>query len=126
MRVESNDIHKVYSYLFREGVLVSYKDFTANHPVFKIPNLQVVMLMKSLKSRDYVKETMNWRVLYWTLTDKGIEYLRDYLLYSEDKIPVTLEVKKTAPRREEATAAAKADAAPKKTAYASRKPDFKN
>jgi len=62
-------------YHIAEGVLVAKKD---NYSIWvdvqkndqgevvdenKIPNLEVMNLMKSLKSSGYVKETFNWCVL---------------------------------------------------------------
>eukprot|EP01084_Bolivina_argentea_P057658 105340_1 len=88
----------VYSYLFKEGVLVAKKDFFAlSHEEIKdVPNLEVLALMKSLKSRDYVRETFNWQYYYYYLLPEGIEYLREYLRLPEDIVPETL--KKPAPR----------------------------
>ena len=90
MRVNTKDIIAVYTKLFNEGVLVAHKDFTSLHPAFGIPNLQVFMLMKGLKTKKMVKETCNWRVLYWTLNDDGIAYLRQVLCLPEDAVPSTL------------------------------------
>ncbi len=36
----------------------------------QVPNLQVVKLMQSLKSRNFVKERYNWRYLYFFLTNE--------------------------------------------------------
>lgn len=81
----------VYSYLFKEGVIVTKKDHTmTKHPQIEVPNLHVCKLMQSLRSREVVKEQFNWQYLYYTLTDKGIEYLREYLHVSEDTVPATL------------------------------------
>ena len=42
----------VYSYLFKEGVLVAKKDFgKIKHGQIEVPNLQVLKLMQSLHSR---------------------------------------------------------------------------
>jgi small subunit ribosomal protein S10e len=81
----------VYSFLFKEGVIVTKKDHTmTKHPQIEVPNLHVCKLMQSLCSREVVKEKFNWQYLYYTLTDKGIEYLREYLHVSEDTVPATL------------------------------------
>ncbi|CAL9131113.1 unnamed protein product [Musa textilis] len=42
----------------------------------EVPNLQVIELMQSFKSREYVRETFAWQRYYWYLADDGIEYLR--------------------------------------------------
>merc|ERR1719326_2435494 len=48
------------------------------------------MLMKSLTSRDYVKEKFNWQWYYYFLTNEGIEYLRDILHLPAQVFPSTL------------------------------------
>ena len=71
---------EVYSYLFKEGVLVAKKDnFKPKHDEIDVPNLEVLNLMKSLKSRGFVRETFNWQYFYWYLENEGVEYLREYL-----------------------------------------------
>ena len=81
----------VYSYLFREGVIVAKKDYTMNkHAQIEVPNVQVCRLMQSLKSRGFVKEQFNWQWLYFYLTNEGIDYLREYLHVSEETLPNTL------------------------------------
>merc|ERR1719478_1512212 len=49
-----------------------------------------MMLMKSLTSRDYVKEKFNWQWYYYFLTNEGIEYLRDVLHLPAQVFPTTL------------------------------------
>ena len=50
-----------------EGVLYAEKDFNlAEHPEIKeVPNLQVIKLMQSFKSREFVTERFAWRHYYW-------------------------------------------------------------
>src|SRR5690349_7147569 len=65
---------------FAEGVIVVEKDnFKPTHDEIDVPNLEVMNLMKSFKSRELVRETYNWLYSYYYLTNKGIEYLREYL-----------------------------------------------
>ena len=89
----------VYSYLFKEGVLVCKKDrfhaFKEGKLEYKrdeieVSNLEVMMLMKSLKSRGYTRETFNWQYMYYYLTNEGIEYLREYLHLPAEIVPATL------------------------------------
>eukprot|EP00245_Coleochaete_scutata_P002061 TRINITY_DN1263_c0_g1_i1.p1 TRINITY_DN1263_c0_g1~~TRINITY_DN1263_c0_g1_i1.p1 ORF type:complete len:187 (-),score=32.87 TRINITY_DN1263_c0_g1_i1:535-1095(-) len=82
---------EVYKYLFKEGVLYAKKDFNApKHPEIDVPNLQVIKLMQSFKSKEFVKESFAWRHYYWYLTNEGIEYLRTFLNLPSEIVPATL------------------------------------
>jgi len=80
-----------FKYLFAEGVLVVKKDTaSATHPYIEGPtNLEVLMLVKSLESRGYVRVTFSWQHSYVYLTPEGIEYLREYLALPADVVPAT-------------------------------------
>jgi small subunit ribosomal protein S10e len=80
-----------FAYLFKEGCLVVKKDTRSQtHPAIEGPtNLEVLMLMKSLESRGYVRITFNWQYNYCYLTDEGIEYLRQYLALPHEIVPAT-------------------------------------
>lgn len=43
-----------------------------------------------LASASPISRSFSRQYLYYTLTDKGIEYLREYLHVSEDTVPATL------------------------------------
>lgn len=90
----------VFSYLFREGVLVVKKDTVSpTHPHIEgATNLEVLNLMKSLKSRGYIRITFSWQHNYCYLTPEGIEYLRGYLNLPAEIVPNT---HKKAPSRPE-------------------------
>jgi len=91
MLIPTKNIKAILSYLFKEGVLVARKDHTLDkHENIEVPNLHVVKLLQSLKSKNLVKEQFNWSRFYWTLTDEGIEYLRKYLHVTNDTVPATL------------------------------------
>ncbi|KAL9180776.1 hypothetical protein ACHAXT_011229 [Thalassiosira profunda] len=81
----------VFSYLFREGVLVVKKDtVTPTHPHIEgVTNLEVMNLMKSLNSRGYIRTTFSWQHNYCYLTEEGIEYLRGYLALPAEIVPAT-------------------------------------
>ena len=82
---------EIYKYLFREGVLYAEKDFNLpKHPSVDVPNLQVIKLMQSLKSKEFVTEQFAWRHYYWFLTNEGIEHLREYLNLPSEIVPNTL------------------------------------
>ena len=82
---------EIYKYLFREGVCHAEKDFNLpKHPAIDVPNLQVIKLMQSLKSKEFVKEQFAWRHYYWFITNEGIEHLREYLNLPSEIVPNTL------------------------------------
>ncbi|CAF2167609.1 unnamed protein product [Brassica napus] len=82
----------ISKYLFQEGVLFAKKDFNlAQHPLVEgVPNLQVIKLMQSFKSKEYVRETFAWMHYYWFLTNEGIDFLRTYLNLPSEIVPATL------------------------------------
>lgn len=81
----------IHEYLFREGVIVVKKDpKLMEHPELKgIPNLHVMMALRSLKSHNFVTETFNWQHHYYVLTNEGIEHLRDILHLPSNVQPST-------------------------------------
>merc|ERR1712039_835389 len=62
----------------------------AKHDHIDVPNLHVMMVMKSLTSRDLVKMKFNWQWFYYFLEDKGIEHLREVLHLPPGVFPATL------------------------------------
>ncbi|CAN7136443.1 unnamed protein product [Brassica rapa subsp. narinosa] len=82
----------ISKYLFQEGVLFAKKDFNLpQHPLIEgVPNLQVIKLMQSFKSKEYVRETFAWMHYYWFLTNEGIDFLRTYLNLPSEIVPATL------------------------------------
>ncbi|PNW79326.1 hypothetical protein CHLRE_09g411100v5 [Chlamydomonas reinhardtii] len=92
MLIPKKNRREVYKYLFKEGVLQAEKDFNLKeHPEIPgVPNLQVIKLMQSFKSQELVTERFSWRHYYWFLTNKGIDYLREYLNLPSEIVPATL------------------------------------
>uniref|UniRef100_A0A7S0LML0 Plectin/eS10 N-terminal domain-containing protein n=1 Tax=Coccolithus braarudii TaxID=221442 RepID=A0A7S0LML0_9EUKA len=88
----------ILSYVFKEGVVVAKKDYALKqHPdIPEVSNLEVIKLMTSLTSKEFVTERFSWNHYYWFLTDDGIEYLREFLHLDAELVPNTL--KKAAPR----------------------------
>lgn len=81
-----------------EGVLVAKKDFEIQHDEIDTKNLYVIKAMQSLTSKGYVKTQFSWQYYYYTLTDEGLEYLREYLAVPEGIVPKTLIVEAPAER----------------------------
>ena len=90
MIVSKANIKLIYQNLLAEGVMVVKKDTRApSHDTIPVPNLQVMKVMQSLKSRGFVKEEFNWQYHYFFLTDEGLAYLREYLHVGESVVPAT-------------------------------------
>ncbi|CAG8443823.1 10280_t:CDS:2 [Ambispora gerdemannii] len=80
----------IYESLFKEGVLVAKKDFNApKHQDIDVPNLHVIKACQSLNSKEYVKTQFSWQYYYYSLTNEGIEYLREYLHLPSEIVPAT-------------------------------------
>ncbi|CAI0546486.1 unnamed protein product [Linum tenue] len=91
MIISEKNRREISKYLFQEGVCFAKKDFNlAKHPEIDVPNLQVIKLMQSFKSKEYVRETFAWMHYYWYLTNEGIEFLRTYLNLPSEIVPATL------------------------------------
>ena len=75
----------------KDGVLVVKRDAAASkHNEIEVPNIEVMKLLESLKSRGFVTLQFNWLWFYYTLTDTGIAHLREYLHLPEDIVPNSL------------------------------------
>merc|ERR1712216_257498 len=82
----------ILEHLFKEGVMVVKNDPRAktHNELEDIPNLHVMMVMKSMCSKAYVTEKFNWMWHYYFLSNEGIEYLREYLNLPATVFPSTL------------------------------------
>ena len=85
----------VYKYLFTEGTMVCEKNRLGHWmgelagTKFRVPNLHVMQLMKSMKSRGLIREQFAWRHFYWFLNDQGVDHLRKYLHLEAAVVPDT-------------------------------------
>jgi len=74
----------------REGVLVAKKDFNApKHHELDMPNLHVIKTCQSLTSKGFLKTQFSWNYYYYTLTDEGIDHLREWLHLPAEIVPNT-------------------------------------
>jgi len=90
----------ILEYLFKEGVLTCKKDgYKAQHDDIAVPNLHVMMVMKSMVSQAKVVEKFNWQWYYYFLNNEGIEFLRAELNLAPQACPATL-TKQTKPRQQ--------------------------
>ncbi|KAJ1035745.1 hypothetical protein NDA13_000405 [Ustilago tritici] len=89
MIISKENRKNIYALLFKEGVMVAPKNFHVQHPELEIPNLEVVKALQSLTSRGYVHTQFSWQWYFYTLTDEGVEYLREYLHLPAEIVPAT-------------------------------------
>ncbi|KAH3682791.1 hypothetical protein WICPIJ_006250 [Wickerhamomyces pijperi] len=90
MLIPKQERTKIHQYLFQEGVVVAKKDFNQpKHEEIDTRNLYVIKALQSLTSKGYVKTQFSWQYYYYTLTDEGVEYLREYLNVPEGILPKT-------------------------------------
>jgi small subunit ribosomal protein S10e len=54
-----------------------------------VRNLEVIKAMQSLTSKGFVKTQFSWQWYYYTLTDEGLAYLREWLHLPEEIVPQT-------------------------------------
>ncbi|KAG8748116.1 hypothetical protein FRC10_008849 [Ceratobasidium sp. 414] len=90
MIITKQDRRVIYENLFKEGVLVAKKDYNApKHEDLDVPNLQVIKAMQSLTSKGFVKTQFSWQYYYYTLTNEGLDYLREWLHLPAEIVPET-------------------------------------
>ena len=86
----------IYAYLLREGVIVVKKDcYLPQHQhIPEVSNLKVQMIVKSLKSQGYLQDIFNWQWCYFTVTNKGVNFLTKALGVSSEVVPSTYKKKR--------------------------------
>ncbi|CCO30319.1 40S ribosomal protein S10 [Rhizoctonia solani AG-1 IB] len=90
MIISKQNRRAIYENLFKEGVLVAKKDYNApKHEDLDVPNLEVIKAMQSLTSRGFVKTQFSWQYYYYTLTNEGLDYLREWLHLPAEIVPET-------------------------------------
>ncbi|CCH45510.1 40S ribosomal protein S10 [Wickerhamomyces ciferrii] len=81
------------------SVVVAKKDYNqAKHDEIDTRNLYVIKALQSLTSKGYVKTQFSWQYYYYTLTDEGVEFLREDLHVPEGVLPQT-RLQESAPER---------------------------
>lgn len=86
----------IYAYLLREGVIVVKKDnyLPTHQHIPEVSNLKVMMIVKSLKSQGYLQDIFNWQWCYFTVTNKGVNFLTKALGVSSEVVPSTYKKKR--------------------------------
>ena len=95
--VSKTERRAIFTYLLKEGVIVVRKDaYLPEHQhIPGVPNLKVMMIVKSLRSRGYLNDVFNWQWSYYTVTKSGVEFLTKSLGVSGQVVPATYKKKKT-------------------------------
>mmetsp|Transcript_16264 Transcript_16264/g.42936 ORF Transcript_16264/g.42936 Transcript_16264/m.42936 type:complete len:134 (-) Transcript_16264:51-452(-) len=92
--ISKKERRQILEHLFQEGVICVKKDARAcrhnEQQLEAIPNLHVMMVLRSLCSKAFVTETFNWQWYYYYLTNEGIDYLRGVLNLPPQVMPSTL------------------------------------
>nr|UXY87176.1 40S ribosomal protein S10B [Cryptomonas sp.] len=89
MLVTKKERELVYNQIFRDGVLVvKKKNKKINDKEIQLENIITIKLLKGLLSRGYVTEKFSWKVYYFTLNEKGVEYLRSFLNLPPEVVPL--------------------------------------
>ncbi len=90
--VSKQNRRTVYTQLFNDGVIVVEKNFAKkfHQDCKEVSNLEVLMLLKSLSSRNFVSGKFSWGWNYYTLNDQGIEHLREQLGLPASAVPQTM------------------------------------
>jgi len=88
----------IFTYLLKEGVIVVRKDsyLPRHQSITDVPNLKVMMIVKSLVSQGYLNQVFNWQWNYYTVTNKGVTFLAKALGVNANVVPSTYKQKKTA------------------------------
>ncbi|KAK7205255.1 40S ribosomal protein S10-B [Myxozyma melibiosi] len=90
MLIPKSERQKIHTYLFKEGVVVAKKDYNQpKHDEIDTKNLYVIKALQSLDSRGFVKTRFSWQYYYYSLTEEGIEYLREWLHLPAEIVPAT-------------------------------------
>jgi small subunit ribosomal protein S10e len=88
--VQKADKKATYRYLLQEGVIVLHKDFsTTAHKGTGVANIQVRMMLRSLKDRGFVELVFNWQYFYYFLNEEGKKYVSEFLGITEEVVPLT-------------------------------------
>ena len=82
---------KILRYLFENGVLCVSDNQSAVHDELQCLNIYPYQLGRSFVSKGLCKKSYAWAHAYYTLTDKGIEYLRGYFGLPANAAPKTLQ-----------------------------------
>ncbi|KAH0794787.1 Plectin/S10 domain containing protein [Histomonas meleagridis] len=85
---------KILRYFFENGVIVVSANNAGIHEELEVLNIYVFQLGRSFVNKGFAKKQYAWTHAYYTLNDKGIEYLRRYFGLPPQAAPLTLAPRK--------------------------------
>ena len=88
------EIRAIYTTFLSDGTFVVKKDWSAKHETAKIENVKVYKILKSLASKGFATEVHNWGYFYYVIKEAGVNFVKNYLGFTEDRIqPATFRAK---------------------------------
>ncbi|EAX90072.1 Plectin/S10 domain containing protein [Trichomonas vaginalis G3] len=81
---------RILRYLFENGVLCVSDIQSATHEELDCLNIYPYQIGRAFVTKGFCIKTYAWSHAYYTLTDKGIEYLRNYFGLPANAAPATL------------------------------------
>lgn len=89
MKLSREQILKIKTYFFDEGVCLVEDKTEKLHPELNIKEDELMKCMNSFVSRGMARKQFVWRHAYFFITDDGIKVLRDNLCYDSNRMPIT-------------------------------------
>ena len=81
----------IFKAFFEAGVLVVSSNQSGTHEELNCLNIYPFQIGRSFVSKGFATKQYAWSHVYYTLTTKGIEYLRGYFGLPANAMPKTLE-----------------------------------
>lgn len=79
----------ILRYFFENGIIVVQNNQSGTHEELNCLNIYVYQIGRSFVSKGFCKKQYAWTHAYFTLNDKGIDYLRNYFGLPANVQPLT-------------------------------------
>ena len=80
---------RILQHLFENGVLAVSDIQTGHHEELDCLNIYPYQIGRSMVSKGMCKKTYAWRTAYYTLNEKGVEYIRGLFGIPADVAPLS-------------------------------------
>ena len=84
--IRKQEKNKIFYTLLMDGVISAKQEYWGTHQDTNLENAKVLILLKTLHSKGYVDVVFNWRHYYYTLNNNGINYIKNKLGITEQKV----------------------------------------